>query len=66
MGDRRIYSSAGYEWAAEIVADATGMDFPDYLKEGLFEPLGMNSTRLEGSAGHGLISSVDDLVKFAS
>ena len=58
--DRRIYSSAGYEWAAEIVADATGMDFPVYLQEGLFEPLGMNSTRLEGSAGHGLISSVDD------
>lgn len=64
--DRRIYSSAGYEWAAEIVADATGMDFPVYLQDGLFEPLGMNSTRLEGSAGHGLISSVDDLVKFAS
>ena len=26
----------------------------------------MNSTRLEGSAGHGLNSSVGDLVKFAS
>ncbi|MGO3830946.1 MAG: serine hydrolase domain-containing protein [Corynebacterium casei] len=64
--DRRIYSSAGYEWAAEIVADAAGMAFEDYLHEGLLKPLGMNSTRLEGSAGHGLISSVDDLAKFAS
>ncbi|MGO3819574.1 MAG: serine hydrolase domain-containing protein, partial [Corynebacterium casei] len=56
--DRRIYSSAGYEWAAEIVADAAGMPFAEYLQEGLLKPLGMNSTRLEGSAGHGLISSV--------
>lgn len=64
--DRRIYSSAGYEWAADIVADATGMPFGEYLQEGLLKPLGMNSTRLEGSAGHGLISSVGDLVKFAS
>ena len=64
--DRRIYSSAGYEWAADIVADATGMPFGEYLQEGLLKPLGMNSTRLAGSAGHGLISSVGDLVKFAS
>src|SRR5699024_9599564 len=64
--DRRIYSSAGYEWAAEIVSDAPALDFPDYLKEGLFEPLRIIATRLEGSAVHGLISSVDDLVKFAS
>ena len=66
VGDRRIYSSAGYEWAAEIVSEAAGMPFEEYLDEGLLKPLGMNSTRLEGSAGHGLISSVDDLVKFAS
>src|SRR5699024_5118387 len=51
--DRRIYSSAGYEWAAEIVADATGMEFPDYLKEGLFEPLRSEERRVgkEGTTG---------------
>lgn len=64
--DRRIYSSAGYEWAAEIVGDATGIPFEQYLDEGLFRPLGMTSSRLAGSAGHGLISTVDDLAKFAA
>src|SRR5699024_5676881 len=66
LADRRMYAAAGYAWRAEIVAGAAGMDFPVYLQEGPFEPLGMNATRLEGSAGHGLIASVDDLVKFAS
>ena len=65
VGERRIYSSAGYEWAADIVAEATGMDFAEYLREGILAPLGMESTRLEGSAGHGLVSTVQDLAVFA-
>ncbi|MDY3126747.1 MAG: serine hydrolase domain-containing protein [Corynebacterium sp.] len=65
VGERRIYSSAGYEWAADVVAAAAGMDFADYLQEGLCKPLGMTRTSLEGSAGHGLVSTVDDLVVFA-
>ena len=35
VGERRIYSSAGYEWAADTVAKATGMDFAEYLREGI-------------------------------
>ena len=66
MGERRIYSSAGYEWAADTVAEATGMDFAEYLCEGILTPLGMKSTRLEGSAGHGLVSTVEDLAAFAA
>ncbi|WP_049147681.1 serine hydrolase domain-containing protein [Corynebacterium striatum] len=65
VGQRRIYSSAGYEWAAQVVEEATGMAFPDYLSEGVCKPLGMNATFLNGSAGHGLISTVDDLTVFA-
>lgn len=34
VGQRRIYSSAGYEWAAQVVEEATGMAFSDYLSEG--------------------------------
>lgn len=63
---RRIYSSAGYEWLADVVAEATGMDFPEYLRLGVFEPLGMNDSQLTGSAGHALETSVNDLVAFAS
>ena len=66
VGERRIYSSAGYEWAADTVADATGMDFAEYLREGVLTPSGMDSTRLEGSAGHGLVSTVKDLAAFAA
>lgn len=65
VGSRRIYSSAGYEWAAEIVGRATGIDFPEYLRQAVLEPLGMSATRLSGSAGHGLETSVHDLMSFA-
>lgn len=65
VGQRRIYSSAGYEWAAEVVENATEFSFPDYLAEGVCAPLGMSATTLEGSAGHGLVSTVNDLVAFA-
>ncbi|MCF4006209.1 beta-lactamase family protein [Corynebacterium uropygiale] len=65
VGERRIYSSAGYEILAEAVAEATGIDFPEYLREGVCEPLGMSATRLERSAGHGAVSTVRDLAVFA-
>ncbi|MFN7244106.1 MAG: serine hydrolase domain-containing protein, partial [Dietzia cercidiphylli] len=32
-GERRIYSSAGFEVLADHIADATGIAFPDYLTE---------------------------------
>ena len=66
VGQRRIYSSAGYEWAAEEVERATEIAFPDYLAEGVCQPLGMRVTTLEGSAGHGLVSTVEDLAAFAA
>ena len=65
VGERRIYSSAGYEWAAEVVEKATEITFPEYLAEGVCAPLGISATTLEGSAGHGLVSTVEDLVAFA-
>ena len=66
VGERRIYSSAGYEWAAEEVEKATDIPFAEYLAEGVCAPLGMQATILEGSAGHGLVSSVEDLAAFAA
>lgn len=65
-GERRIYSSAGFESLAELVAHETGMPFADYLDEGVFAPLGMRDTRLWGPAGHGARSTVADLARFAA
>src|SRR5699024_9031609 len=65
-GERRIYSSAGYEVLAELVAERTGIGFADYLAEGVFTPLGMASTVLHGPAGHGARSTAADLARFAA
>ena len=40
------------------------MAFADYLREGLFEPLGMTATALITSPAHGARSSVADIVLF--
>ncbi|MEO9327497.1 serine hydrolase domain-containing protein [Gordonia aurantiaca] len=66
VGEKRIYSSAGFEVLAESVEQATGIAFPDYLADAVCEPLGMPSTVLWGPAGHGARSSVADLTRFAS
>jgi len=64
VGTRRIYSSAGFEVLADSVRDATGIEFADYLREAVCEPLGMTSTQLVGPAGHGAQSNVADLGRF--
>ena len=65
-GARRLYSSAGFEVLAATVEEATGIAFADYLHEALLAPLGMASTTLDGSPGHGATSSVDDLLRLAA
>ncbi|NEE03409.1 serine hydrolase domain-containing protein [Phytoactinopolyspora halotolerans] len=66
VGNRRVYSSAGYEQLADELAKRSGIDFADYVREGLLTPLGMASTVFEGSPGHGASSTVNDLVRFAA
>lgn len=65
-GERRIYSSAGFEVLADHIAEATGIAFPDYLSEAVLQPLGMESTVLDGSAGHGASGTLADLIAFAA
>jgi CubicO group peptidase (beta-lactamase class C family) len=62
VGTRRIYSNAGYEVIGELVQRATGIPFADYLRQGLFAPLGMTSASLEGSPAKDGWASVTDLV----
>ncbi|MET9214504.1 MULTISPECIES: serine hydrolase domain-containing protein [unclassified Nocardia] len=64
-GARRIYSSAGFELLADFLTANTGIAFPHYLREAVFEPIGMRTAVLDGSAGHAAKASVDDLIRFA-
>lgn len=63
-GKRRIYSNGGYDLLAAAVESATEMTFAEYLRLGLFEPLAMTSTVLQGSAAFAGSSTVEDLVAF--
>ncbi len=65
-GERRIYSNTGFEVLADTVAGRTGIPFPDYLREGVLEPLGMTATSLDGSPAAGGSSTVTDLCRFAA
>lgn len=65
-GQRRLYSSAGFEQLADALAEHTGIAFDTYQNEALFQPLGMHDTALKGSPGSGAESTVDDLVRFAT
>lgn len=64
-GARRIYSNAGFEVLAEHLAAAAGMPFSRYLAEAVLEPLGLATTRLEGSPAAGARSSAGDVAAFA-
>lgn len=64
-GRRRIYSNAGFELLAELVAEAAGVAFADYLAEAVLVPLELGSTRLEGSPATGARSSLADMARFA-
>lgn len=63
-GEKRVYSNYGFQILAESVAEAAGMDFAEYLRLGVFEPLGMDDTRLRGGAGWGASGTARDMVAF--
>ncbi|MFV0130062.1 serine hydrolase domain-containing protein [Streptomyces sp. HMX112] len=65
-GTRRIYSNAGFEVLGDRVAEATGIPFPEYLRQAVLEPLGMTATALDGSPAKDGVSTVEDLARFAA
>jgi CubicO group peptidase (beta-lactamase class C family) len=66
VGARRIYSNVGIERYAEHLAKQTGMSYADYLRIGVFEPLGLRDTELYGSPAQGMRSSVSDISALAA
>jgi CubicO group peptidase (beta-lactamase class C family) len=60
-GTRRIYSNAGFEVLASVIADAAKMPFLDYLRQAVFEPLDL-SAALDGSPASGVSGTLDDLL----
>lgn len=65
-GARRIYSNRGFDALAAAITELSGIPFATYLDEAVFAPLGMASSRLEGSAAADAISTVADLARFAA
>lgn len=63
-GTRRIYSNAGFEALADAVAERAEMPFGDYLREAVFEPLGL-AAELRGSPAADVNGSLEDLARFA-
>jgi CubicO group peptidase (beta-lactamase class C family) len=64
-GTRRIYSNVGIERFAEHLAGRTGIPFEAYLRQAVFEPLAMTGTTLAGSPAYDIVSTVEDLLRFA-
>lgn len=65
-GRKRIYSNTGYELLAAHVAEFVDMDFADFLREAVFEPLAMATAVLEGSAAKDVQASLRDVAAFAA
>ena len=63
---RRIYSNRGVELVAERLAANAGMTFADYAREAVLAPLGMSSTRVDGSAARDGIGPLADLQRLAA
>lgn len=65
-GTRRLYSNAGFEVLGEHLAKATGIPFPEYLRQAVLEPLGMADTELDGSPAAAAVATLSDLTRFAA
>lgn len=64
VGQQRVYSSAGFEILDDFLEETSGMHLREYARLGVFEPLGMDTADIYGSAGHGGRASISDMRAF--
>ena len=60
-GRRRIYSNRVFDELATFVAGRSGTTFGEFMRDHVLRPLGMDGTRLDGSAASGAIGPLSDL-----
>jgi CubicO group peptidase (beta-lactamase class C family) len=60
---RRVYSNAGIDLAAELVERATELPFARYLDEAVVRPLHLTNTLLDGAPSRDGVSTVADLAR---
>jgi len=71
LGERRVYSNAGFRLLAEVVADAVGTSFELWLASAVLDPLALGATRLterdgiEADPAAGAVSNLADMVRLA-
>ena len=65
-GTRRIYSNAGYEVLGDYLERWSGSSIDELVERSVLVPLGMSSSRLEGSPAWGLSGSLGDLARLAA
>ena len=63
-GHRRMYSNRGFDVLGDVIEEATGISFPEWVEETVLIPLGMSATECEGSPAHSGRGSVADLLAF--
>lgn len=51
-GTEHLYSNMGYTLLAEIVARVAGKPFPEWVRENVFEPLGMSASHMHDDHEH--------------
>lgn len=63
---KRIYSNYGFELAGGLAREALGLEWADWVRRAILEPLGMRSTKLAGSPAWGATGPIVDLAKLAA
>ena len=65
-GKRRIYSNEGFDVLGEVVAEASGMGVAQWVRQTVFDPLGMGSADIPGSPAHAGVASAADVSLFGA